>query len=437
MGLLVSPETLMVVGNSVGQAGRGFVGFIILAGLIHLLTALTYGRTFALYPGHGGESRFIRKAFGAIPAVVSPVCARVTMAVCASTALLATAGYVFNEVFIYWFPNLGFSFCLLGFLLLLNLLGKNAAATGQLIFVGLAMGGLLLLSVTGLLEWGNPPPVIPDGPPPLTHRQQAGLAGLLLFVGFDLAGFAGETPDNPAKAMMATILLAGLVFCCWGWVSTKYVPLSRLADTSIPYVKTARAVFGESGRIWMGLIVLAGSSAAVNALLMAVSRMMTAMAADGLLPAFLARGINEATIGFLLLAAAIAGMMGSGMAGEPILEVYIKAGMWFWLLHYAVIQGALFSMAARAWRGSGSQNTGGYRILPIAGLAAMVLALAGMLLLEKDWGLLLRLVLILFGIVLIFAAFWVLLSSKKGWLPRYEETFGYAKSEPRREEVSL
>ncbi|MDY6954646.1 MAG: hypothetical protein SWE60_24345, partial [Thermodesulfobacteriota bacterium] len=118
MGLLVSPEALTLVGNSAGGAGQGFVGFVLLAGLAHLLVSLTYGRAFALYPGPFGEARFIRKAFGAIAAVVSPVCARVTVAVCASTALLATAGYVFNEVFVYWFPNLGFSFCLLGFLLL-------------------------------------------------------------------------------------------------------------------------------------------------------------------------------------------------------------------------------------------------------------------------------------------------------------------------------
>ena len=110
---MVSPETFTVVGNSAGKAGHGVGGVILLTGLIHVLTTLDFGRMFAQYPGLSGEACFIGKALGAVPAVVSPVCARVTVAVCTSTAVVATAGYVFKEVFVYWFPNLGFSFYLL------------------------------------------------------------------------------------------------------------------------------------------------------------------------------------------------------------------------------------------------------------------------------------------------------------------------------------
>ena len=409
---MVSPEALTVVGNSAGKAGHGVGGVIFLAGLIHLLTTLALGRMFAQYPGSSGEACFIRKALGTVPAVVSPMCARVTVAVCTSTAVLATAGYVFNEVFVYWFPNLGFSFFLLGVLLVLNLLGRSVAVLGQLVFVGLAIGGLLFLSATGFLEWGNAPPVTPDKGAPLAPLTEVGLVGLLLFVGFDLAGFAEERPDNPAKAMLAAILLAGLVFSCWGWVSAKYVPLYKLADTSIPHVKAARAVLGETGRLWMGLVILAGSSAAVNALLLTVPRMMAAMAADGLLPPLLARGKKQTTIALLLLAAVVAAMMGSGMAGEPTLEVYIRAGIWFWLLHYAVIHGCLFIVKAR----SSYRSAAGHRVFPIAGMAAMGLALTSMLLLEPERTLLVRLVVTLFGITVIFAALWLPLSRRQGWL---------------------
>ena len=422
LGLMVSPEALTIVGNSAGKAGYGASGIILLAVLIHLLTILGFGRVLAQYPGPSGEACFIKKALGTVPAVVSPVCARVTLAVCASTAVLATAGYVFNEVFVNWFPNLGFSFCLLGVLLLLNLLGRRVAVMGQLVFVGLTIGGLLFLSVAGLLEWGNAPPITPDVGHRFGYPPQVGLAGLVLFVGFDLAGFAEETPDNPAKAMLAAILLAGLVFSCWGWVSAKYVPLYKLADTTIPHVKAARAILGEKGRLWMGLINLAGSSAAVNAFLMTVPRMMTAMAADGLLPPLLARGRNQATIALFLLAAAVAAMMGSGMAGEPILEVYIRAGIWFWLLHYAVIHGSLFSATVRSSCRSDIRKTSGYRVFPIAGMAAMGLALTGMLVLEAEWRPLVRLEVTLFGIALIFAALWVPLSRRHGRLTQCEKT---------------
>jgi hypothetical protein len=250
----------------------------------------------------------------------------------------------------------------------------------------------------------------------LAHLPQIAVASLLLFVGFDLGGFAGEDGGNPAKAMMAAILLAGLVFSCWGWVSAAYVAPERLADTSIPHVKTARAVLGETGRIWIGMIVLAGASAAVNALLIAIPRMMAVMAAQGLLPPTLAMGKRQVTLGMFVLVAAVAAMLGSGMAGEPILEVYMKAGLCLWLLHYIVILAAVFKVTVQALPGSIIRSAASYRFLLLAGVVGMALAFTGMFVLSPEWKLLLRTVAILLAIGLMLAAFWVSFSRKKGWL---------------------
>ncbi len=416
MGLLVSPEGLTILGNAAGRAGHGLFYVLMGAGLLHVTTAMAYQRIYAQYPGPFGEMGLIGKALSPVAALWVSAFARLIVAVCASTALLATAGYIFNEVFLYWFPNLGFSFCLLGLLFILNLSDMRVAATGQVLFVGLAVGGLLFLFVAGFLEWGNLPPPMPDGPTAMADFPRTALACLLLFVGFDLAAYAGVGERNPAKAMMAAIILAGLVLSMWGWVSAAYVPAERLADTSIPHVRTARAVLGETGRIWMGMIALAGASAAVNALLMAIGRMMGIMAAGGLLPPFLAMGKHQATVGMSVLVAAVAAMLGSGMAGEPILEVYIKAGLCFWLLHYIVILAAVLKMTVEALPGSPVQSAMSYRVLLLAGVAAMALAFTGMFVLNPEWKLLLRTVAILLAIGLILVPFWVSFSRKKGWL---------------------
>ncbi|NIN66172.1 MAG: hypothetical protein GTO63_16055, partial [Anaerolineae bacterium] len=73
------------------------------------------------------------------PAIAIPLCARVAFTICAATGILVVAGYVFNEVFVYWFPNLGFSFLLLGFLLVLNLLGRTISLVAQVIFIAVAV----------------------------------------------------------------------------------------------------------------------------------------------------------------------------------------------------------------------------------------------------------------------------------------------------------
>lgn len=402
MGLLVSPEGLTTLGNSAGQAGFGLVGFIILAGLIHILTVMAYGRISEFYPGPGGEIHVLRSAFGAIPSVITPVCARVTVAVCTSTAVLATAGYVFNEIFLYWFPNMGFSFCLLGIILALNLSGRSVAERGQCVFVGLALGGLICLSFLGLLQWLNAGPsvvqdAVQDDPAAWGDLSRSGLVCILLFVGFDLAGFGEEDQNNPARVMMVAIFAAGVVFSIWGWVSAAYVPPSRLADTTIPHIRAALAVAGETGRICMGVTILAGACAVVNALLLAVSRMLSLMAAQGLLPRFPA---------IFLLAGAVAAMLATGMAGAPILVTYIKAGMWFWLLHYTLIHAGVYALAFRSSQQSAILKTAGHRVIPIAGMAAMVLSLAGILLLETERDTLFYVLAAFFTATLTLAAAW-------------------------------
>lgn len=417
MGLLISPEVLMLVGNAAGQAGYRLGCFIVAAGLMHMIGATAYGKAYARYPNVFGEIRLIRRAFGAVTALCVPLCARVTVAVCVSTALLATAGYVFNEVFLYWFPNLGFSYCLLGVLVLINIFGTRASSVAQLVLVCVAVGGLILFIIAGLLELGNSPLPIQDGPALWSHSTQIYVAALLVFVGFDLAGFSRNHGGNPVKAMMIAIFMAGLIFIFWGWISTKYVILGRLTDTHIPHMIVARAAFGQSGRIWMGIIILAGASAAVNALLLAVPKMLAVMAKDGLLPSFLARGKNPTNTGVLLLGASVAAMMGAGMAGEPILEVYMKAGMCLWLLHYAVILGAAVMPAMRDSPGVLGQTIKVREVLFIVGLAAMVSAIGGMFLSAAHWKPLVKAIGTILAIGLTFGAFWVPFNKKKGRLP--------------------
>ena len=406
----------MVVGNTSGRAGYWLAGVVMLAALMHMITTMAYRKGFARYAGSSREIRFVRGAFGAVPVVYVSLCARVTITVFASTALLATAGYVFNEVFLYWFPNLGFSFCLLGVLLLMNLLGTRVAAFLQIVFVVGALGGLVFLTMAGIFHWGEPSLPTQTGSTPLAYLTQIGVAGLLVFVGFDLAGFSGDDDGNPANAMTAAIVVVGLLFIGWGWVSIQYVALDKLADSSIPHLKTARALLGQPGRIWMGMIILTGASAAVNALLLAVSRMMADMAVEGLLPPFLAAGKNKTTMSVLLLGALVAVMLASGMAGEPILEMYIKAGMCFWLIHYAVILGAAIMMGRGPSAGAYRHSPKGSKVLFVVGLSAMAWALVGVLILSADRALLLEIVTTIFAIGVIFAVIWIPLSKKKGWL---------------------
>ena len=338
LGVMLSPDTLILLGNTLGHEGRAALSGLLVAGGLHVLTARTYGR-LGLHPAASeGESRVLHAAFGPLVATVLPLCARVVYTVGAATGILAIAGYVFNEVFVYWFPNLGFSFCLLGMVVGLNLAGSRVAMLAQLSYAALALGGVLCLAAMGFLGVGQAPSMVEVTS--FSFVTVGGLlAGLLLFVGFELALFTtpytARLTSPPGRLMALSIVLAALVWCIWGVVSMRVVAPARLAESTVPHMVTARVIDGASGRVVMGVVVLAGTCATVHALLSAGAHMLAGMAGHGLFPAWL--GWRQARPALLVLTAGPAIMLAMGMAGEPETEVYTRAGVLFWLLHYAAM----------------------------------------------------------------------------------------------------
>ena len=67
----------------------------------------------------------------------------------------------------------------------------------------------------------------------------------------------------------------------------RFVAPARLAESTVPHMVAARAIGGASGRVVMGVVVLAGTCATVHALLSAGAHMLAGMAEHGLLPAWL------------------------------------------------------------------------------------------------------------------------------------------------------
>ncbi len=416
IGLMLSSEPLTLLGNNVGVAGISFLVFIPGAVLLHVVTALSFGELMASFPGPEGEARFIRMALGPVFAIVLPIGGRVLFTVSAATGILATAGYVFNETFFYWFPNLGFSFCLLGILVLINLMGPKFSEITQILFVSLALLSLLVLCIVGLSGLENPPLTSVNVKPAFLHIARAALLAPVLFLGYDLAGMTiAGTKTNPVdlvKAMVGGLLLVALIFYLWSIVSLRYVSPAKLADTTIPYTMTAKAIMGQKGRIFMGIVILSGACAAVNALFMAVSRMVAGMSTQSLLPSILGAARNRAPIPLVLLGIGTGAMMAVGMAGEPVSEVYIRAGMWLWLFNYAVIHLCVLIMSRRMPDKSKHIQIRGYRVFPIVAFTVLIVILVGLLWTDDEPILLIKTIFLIIAGLSFYGLLWIRFGSK-------------------------
>ncbi len=347
VGLMLSPETLTLLGNCAGYAGWSLWWIMILVLLFHLVNTFGYTRLFACCPGPAGEAALVNEALGRLPAIWFPLASRVVLFACIATGLLATAGFVFNEVFVYWFPNFAFAALILALLFIINLCGKKFSAGAQILFTALALVCLIILCVYGFVDSGQKLEE-PAGSVPVAQIPSAVILGLLLFVGYDLAAFFKQD-DQSGPSGLCTAMMAGLgvvfgVFFLWDMLSVSYVELDRLVDSTIPHTRAAKAILGQPGRVLIGLAAISGACAAVNALLCCVAEMVTGMSQVKLLPAFLRSRPARIPVTLTLLALCPAVMMFLGLAGAPELDVCVRAGLWFWLLNYAVVHISLLIM---------------------------------------------------------------------------------------------
>jgi hypothetical protein len=334
---MLSPETFAALGRAAGVLGNGLPAAMLAAVLLHRATLRSYSETQRGLPADMAEALLLRQTFGSISCIAVFLCSRLVLAIVLPTAILATAGFVFNEVFVYWFPNFAFAAMLLAGVLAVNLVSESLAEKLQIVLATTALLAATALSVIGLSQgsWakaGMPPPADLVG-------IRSTLIPVMVLIGFDLARFGPKNEKYPPPssdhdtmkiALMGTAMILGL----WAWVSTTAVPGERLAQSTIPHMIAARAIAGDQGRILMGVAVLSGTASALNALFIAIPRN-----AVGILSAVFRRPTVHRMPWWrrsfaLILGLCIAAMLISGMAGEPVLDVWVRGGMLFWLLGY-------------------------------------------------------------------------------------------------------
>jgi hypothetical protein len=320
---MMAPHSLALHGNLAGHWGRWLpLGLMSAAGVILALV-----RT----PWRSAESctapPFWMGVFGSMVALG----AQMLTVLAGGTGILVTAGFSFNETFLYWFPNFGFAFLLLGVIVVLHLAGRRWVQMAQVLFMATALAGLLLVTLVALTRSGGGQ-TPPGGMAPLPALPQWAPI-LLLFVGVDLARL-GASADGAQTRHLIDIGVAGaaLIFALWGWAAVRQVPLERLTDTTIAPVLVAKGAWGQWGRYTMGMVTIAGALAAVNALFSVV-----AATAQGILRQIGGSGPKLPTAAvavFLGIATAVA--MVTGLAGTERIDVALRAGLVLWLLYYAL-----------------------------------------------------------------------------------------------------
>lgn len=277
----------------------GWVLFVwALGGLVAFAGALTYAELGALMPDAGGPYIYIRESFGKLAAFLYGWMALLLIASGALAAVaMGFAGYA--ERFVNLAPvggRIGAAVATILLLSAINYLGVRPGAIVQNVMTVAKIAALAVVILGGLALWtrlGAPLPVA-DAPAPRASLV-AGLGAAFVPVLFTIGGWqqmnmvAGEIRDPGRNIPRALAIGVTIVVACYLGANAAYLrALGRdgLAASHAVAADTAMRLFGPTGATFISLAAMVSIFGFVNVTILANSRIVYAMARDGLfLPA--------------------------------------------------------------------------------------------------------------------------------------------------------
>ena len=312
-----SPESLVLVGNGAGGAGVGIMVLLLFAAVSLVSVSHT---------GNGTADDLVKEKHTLVTILrfrdIAGLAGIIGTAVFAPTGILVTAGFTFNEVFYYRFPNFAFAYLLLVVVLGLQFLPSKVRINVLSISVMVCFAGLLLLTVYGLLA----KPAESVSSVSINGSLSRYLPLLLVFIGMDQARFILREDKKTFKQVffVSVLLLAG-----WMFVSSRFVESEKLISSTIPYMTAAGRIAGNDGRLIMGMVIIFGTIGAVYGLMYVCNSYVYR-------PLRLQRRPGMDKIVFVMLSLLIGVLMGTGVAGTTELELYIRSSLVLWLISSAM-----------------------------------------------------------------------------------------------------
>lgn len=325
-GLKLPDATSIIVGSMIGSGifivsadmARSLMspGLLLLAWVIAavmtILAALSYGELAAAMPRAGGQYVFLREAFGPLFGFLYGW----TLFLVIQTGTIAAVAVAFAKfagVFLPWVSAsrelipLPFghyvssqhiaAIAVVALLTWVNCLGLREGATVQNVFTTAKVGGLLVLVLTGLLFPGDPDAVRQNFsslfPGSFNLAVLAVLGGALVGSLFSSDAwnnvtFTGSEVVNPKRNLPLSLFLGtvvvSLLYILTNVVYLRVLPMAAIASAPEDRVGTlaAESLMGSWGMVFVTLAILVSTFGCANGLILAGARVYYAMAADGL-----------------------------------------------------------------------------------------------------------------------------------------------------------
>ncbi|MFE3201220.1 amino acid permease [Embleya sp. NPDC059237] len=308
VGATLGTGIFVILAEAVPKAGPAVVISFVLAAVTALFSALSYAELAGTIPVSGSSYSYAYATLGEGIAWVCGWCLLLEYGVSISAVAVGWGQYV-NELLDSAFgvrlpdvisqpPGDGGTFnvpavvvVLLAVLLLVRGVSESAVANTIMVFIKLITLAFFCAIAFTAFEHGNLTPFAPLGAAGIS----AGASQVFFsYIGFDAASTAGEEAKNPRRDLPLAILIS------LGIVTIVYVAVALAALGAMPWdqfegseATLAQIVTDVTGGSWASTILSAGAIISIASVVLTVlygqTRILFAMARDGLIPPIFAK----------------------------------------------------------------------------------------------------------------------------------------------------
>ena len=365
VGGMVGGGIFSVLGVIISIAGQWAWLSFVLAGIIALISAISYSQLSIKYKKSGGAFTFLNeinhKGLAGSLSWVLILGYILTISVYAFTFGHYVA-HVFN--FGSWFPRV-LAFTIIASLALINLRGVGDSSRVEIVTVWGKLFVLLGLSIFGIVQW-SPDQLTAGIETKSWNTAIIGAATIFMaYEGFQLLSYDYEDIKNPTKTLpRATISAVIAVICIYVLVALGSTMLVG-AETLIQKKEVALSIagkqaFGITGLVLVTIAAAFSTGSAINATLFSTGRLMETVAKKKDLPNFFVKE-NEANIPFyaIIIIAALAAVL----ATIGSLSTLVDAASLIFLITFAIVNYICYQQKMK------------YRILSLIGSVACLIAI--------------------------------------------------------------
>ncbi len=309
LGAVIGTGIFVIIGEAIGTSGPAIVLSFLLAGVTCVFSALSYSELASTIPISGSAYTYGYATLGELVAWIIGWDLILEYGISVAAVAVGWGGYLqdlLKSVFglnlpdaLAQAPGEGGSFNLPAVVLVLGvgallIYGVRESARANTVMVFLKVGILAFFVVAGALHFksGNFTPFAPNG---MSGTVDAAALIFFAYIGFDAISTSGEEAKNPSRdlpiAIIGALAIATFIYILVALVATGLVPAGKLDGSDSPLTDALR-MGGELGP-WAGDIMSIGALIAITSVVLTVfygqTRIMFAMARDGLVPKFFGR----------------------------------------------------------------------------------------------------------------------------------------------------